>query len=83
MLCADLIRISGYYLRIFDPADPGTTTDDMFYLVDPNTGSYATAGVRDALKNITHQFDESKHYFYPIPEKELQLNEKLKQNPNW
>ena len=37
----------------------------------------------DPLKNIPHHFDETKHYFYPINEKDLQLNTNLKQNPNW
>ena len=57
--------------------------DEMFYLVDPNTGKDATAVCRDALRSIPHSFDESKHYFYPLPENDLQLNTNLKQNPNW
>ena len=60
-----------------------TATDEMFYLVDPNTGNDATAGVRDILRTVPHSFDESKHYFYPLNEKDLQLNTNLKQNPNW
>ena len=75
---------SGTRLKIFDPATgDASASDELFYLVDPNTGEYATAGVRDALKNVTHSFDESKHYFYPLPEKDLQLNKNLQQNPNW
>ena len=75
---------SGTKYKIYDPATGDeTATDEIFYLVDPNTGNYATAGVRDALKGVSHSFDESKHYFYPLPEKDLQLNENLKQNPNW
>ena len=67
--------------KLYDPA--GEATGDMVYLVNPNTGAYATAGVMDPLKNIPHHFDETKHYFYPINEKDLQLNTNLPQNPNW
>ncbi len=75
---------SGTKFKIFDSATGDKSGDDeVFYLVDPNTGEYATAGVRDALKTVSHVFDESKHYFFPIPENELLLNENLKQNPNW
>lgn len=28
-------------------------------------------------------FDESKHYYFPLPTEELVLNPQLKQNPNW
>ena len=75
---------SGTKYMIFDPASGNeTSSDEIFYLVDPNTGKYATSGVRDALHGIPHSFDESKHYFYPIPENERLLNPKLDQNPNW
>ena len=75
----------GTKFKIYDPAstDEQKGSDEIFYLVNPETGEYATAGVRDALKSVNHSFDETKHYFYPIPEKELQLNENLKQNPGW
>jgi hypothetical protein len=74
----------GTRYKIFDPATGDATgADEIFYLVNPTTGEYATSGVRDALKAIPHSFDETKHYFYPLPEKELQLNKNLKQNPNW
>ncbi len=74
----------GIRYKIYDPATGDATgADEIFYLVNPTTGEYATSGVRDALKAIPHSFDESKHYFYPLPEKELQLNKNLKQNPNW
>ncbi len=72
---------AGNVFRIFDPA--GIEDPEMAFLVDPNSGSYATAGVWDVMKGIPHSFDESKHYFYPLPEKELQLNTNLQQNPNW
>ena len=72
---------TGNLFKIYDPA--GEQASDMIYLVDPVTGNYATSGVIDIFKNIPHSFDESKHYFYPLNEKDLQLNENLKQNPNW
>ena len=68
--------ISKYLLKL-------PSKDEIFYLVDPNTGNLATAGVRDALHSVSHSFDESKHYFYPIPENDLLLNTNLVQNPNW
>lgn len=34
-------------------------------------------------KNISKKFDETKDYLYPIPSGEIQLNQALKQNPNW
>ena len=75
---------TGTRYKIYDPATGDeSATDELFYLVNPTTGEYATSGVRDALKSVSHSFDESKHYFYPLPEKELQLNKNLKQNPNW
>lgn len=75
---------SGTKYKIYDPnaADTGSN-DEIFYLVNPLTGNYDTKGVRDALKTVDHSFDETKHYFFPLPENDLQLNENLKQNPNW
>lgn len=75
----------GTKFMIYDPdatTEP-TGKDEIFYLVNPVTDVYATSGVRDALQSVEHSFDETKHYFYPIPEKELQLNETLVQNPGW
>ena len=75
---------SGTKYMIYDPQNEvANPQDEVFYLVDPVSGNYATKGVRDPLKNVTRAFDENKHYFYPLPEKELQLNPNLKQNPNW
>ncbi|MCQ2146229.1 MAG: RagB/SusD family nutrient uptake outer membrane protein [Bacteroidales bacterium] len=68
--------------QIYEPG--GQQLQDMAYLVDPITKEYATSGVWDVMKTISISFDESKHYFYPIPTKELNLNkENLKQNPGW
>ena len=75
---------TGTKYLIYDPNAPeATSSDEVFYLINPLTGNYDTKGVRDALKTVPHSFDETKHYFYPLPEKDLQLNENLKQNPNW
>lgn len=75
---------TGTRYQIHDPnAENEVANDELFYLVDPNTGKLSTKGVRDALHTVDHSFDESKHYFYPLPEKDLQLNKNLKQNPNW
>jgi hypothetical protein len=35
------------------------------------------------ISNETYVFDESKHYFYPVPFNELSLNPNLKQTPGW
>ncbi len=34
-------------------------------------------------RNISKSFDEEKHYLYPIPIQERQLNPELTQNPGW
>lgn len=68
--------------RIYSPG--GEALNDMAYLADPATGEYAESGNWEVLHHIPMEFDESKHYFYPLPEKDLQLNpDNLKQNPNW
>lgn len=68
--------------RIYVP--DGEKTADMAYLVNPETGECATSGVWDVLHTVSIEFDESKHYFYPINEKDLQLSrDNLKQNPGW
>lgn len=67
--------------KIYDPS--GAVEQDMVFLVDPNTGKDATIGVMDPMRTIGHSFDESKHYFYPVPSNELLLNKNLVQNPGW
>lgn len=56
--------------------------EDVFF-ADPSTGADATKGCIDVMRTIGHAFDETKHYFFPIPSKEIELNGKLVQNPNW
>lgn len=61
----------------------GVEGQDMAYLVDPVSGEYSTSGVWDVMHTISHSFDESKHYFYPLPANDLFLNKNLVQNPGW
>jgi len=42
-------------------------------------GDYGNAIVHDVNK----VFDENKHYYFPLPRTELELNDKLTQNPGW
>ena len=44
----------------------------------------ATVGAEKGFVIIeTRQFDAAKHYLWPIPQKERDLNRNLEQNPNW
>lgn len=43
------------------------------------TGDYVTIRIDGFLKI----FDPNKHYLWPIPKKEIDLNSNLKQNPGW
>lgn len=61
----------------------GEVKQDLTYLVNPETGEFDTKGVMKPMQTIGVNFDETKHYFFPLPEKDLQLNENLVQNPNW
>ena len=36
-----------------------------------------------SLPGYVRSFDKNKEYFWPIPQKELDLNHSLTQNPNW
>ena len=39
--------------------------------------------VTTELKGYVKEFNAGKHYLWPIPFAEIQLNPKLTQNPNW
>lgn len=67
--------------QIYEPG--GVEVQDMVYLVNPATDKYDTKGCWECLHSISCNFNEDKHYFYPIPANELLLNKNLKQNPNW
>ena len=70
--------------RIYDPEETADAAVTYTYLVDPESGSLATSGMLDVMHSISISFDESKHYLFPIPTKELQLpGVQLKQNPGW
>lgn len=45
--------------------------------------SEGTYGYVDTQKGISHVFDESRDYLYPIPTDERLLNKNLNQNPGW
>lgn len=45
--------------------------------------SEGSSGYVDPQQGLQHVFDEARDYYYPIPTNELQLNDKLEQNPGW
>lgn len=49
--------------------------------VDPNTGALTLTGTNVVVE--TRKFDASKNYLWPIPQKEIDVNKNLKQNPNY
>lgn len=49
--------------------------------IDVDAGGYILP-YKKILPQGRH-FDESKHYYFPLPTEELVLNPQLKQNPNW
>lgn len=49
--------------------------------IDVDAGGYILP-YKKILPRGRH-FDESKHYYFPLPTEELVLNPQLKQNPNW
>ncbi len=45
---------------------------------------YATVSNRNDLRILeTRTFSSGKHYYFPIPFQELEVNSRLEQNPNW
>lgn len=61
-------NLYGAYMRL-----DGIGKDDRTVLVD---------GVPRRYVEVRY-FDTTKHYLFPIPQAEIDLNENLKQNPNW
>ena len=51
----------------------------MTYNSPTNPGTLVTA----ELSGFVKEFDPAKHYLWPIPFAQIQLNPNLKQNPNW
>lgn len=65
----DPIYIDGVNKNIYASSDWQSRTDaNGFIIVEPASA---------------RRFDPKKHYWRPIPTKEILLNPKLKQNPNW
>ncbi|MDR3062336.1 MAG: RagB/SusD family nutrient uptake outer membrane protein [Dysgonamonadaceae bacterium] len=50
-------------------------------------GMYIGTGFSNTVNGYykieTRQFDKSKHYLWPIPQSERDINKNLRQNPNW
>ncbi|MEN7547983.1 RagB/SusD family nutrient uptake outer membrane protein [Rapidithrix thailandica] len=50
-------------------------------------GNTATESIKTILTNhdkpFAENFEENKHYLYPIPLQEININPNLEQNPNW
>lgn len=61
-------ELYGAYMRL-----DGIGKDDRTVLVDGVPRRYVE----------TRYFEPSKHYLFPIPQSEIDLNENLSQNPNW
>ncbi len=49
--------------------------------VDPVTGKVTLTGPNVEVENRV--FDASKNYVWPVPQKEIDVNKNLKQNPNY
>ena len=48
------------------------------------TPDYSNVPNKDELRVLeTRIFHENKHYLFPIPFQELEVNQQLTQNPNW
>jgi hypothetical protein len=64
--------------KIGEVVIPGTVKG-MTYEDPANTGSYITLELTGYVK----EFDPQKHYLWPIPFRELDLNENIEQNPGY
>ena len=49
--------------------------------VDPTTGELTLTAERILSEQRT--FDDSKNYLWPIPQREIDINKSLEQNPNY
>lgn len=77
---------------VFYQTPPATQAPGVTYInvaptlsgggVNPQRLSNGTYGELTWLSNITRKW-EDKHYLYPIPETDRQMNPKLGQNPGW
>jgi len=77
-------------VEIVSKAPSPTNPDKREYIVLKDSGPVLSEGTKGYL--IAHPisvatkdktFDESKHYYFPLPLSELFINPNLKQNPGW
>ena len=61
----------------------GQVTGSLKGTVDPNTGALTLNPSARITVGSPRNFDPAKHYLWPIPQKEIDLNKNLKQNPNY
>ena len=60
--------------------------DESLYKVEIDSKVYLTEGDHGYIftnKNTPGKWNEDKDYLYPVPTKEIQLNEAITQNPGW
>lgn len=81
----DLDKNGSIDIVIFKDAMPSTPIPGAQYYrlgeIDLMNGE--SGGNIVVNRTVTKVFDENKHYHYPIPIQELNLNTNLKQNPGW
>jgi len=62
---------------------PGQVQGSLNGSVDPNTGALVLSPSSRIQAGSPRNFDATKNYLWPIPQKEIDLNKNLKQNPNY
>jgi hypothetical protein len=71
-------------LIIVDNIPDNTIPGVQYYPLAPDKAlSEGNSGNLIIHPNVNKVFDESKHYFFPLPLSELLLNNSLTQNPGW
>ncbi|NML38799.1 RagB/SusD family nutrient uptake outer membrane protein [Chitinophaga sp. G-6-1-13] len=61
----------------------GQVTGSLNGSVNPNTGALTLDPASRIRVGSPRNFDPAKHYLWPVPQKEIDLNKNLKQNPNY
>ena len=67
--------------KIADEVMNGPVLGPRLGTVDPNTGALTLTSER--ILSEQRSFDESKNYLWPIPQREIDINKGLEQNPNY
>lgn len=67
--------------KIADEVMNGPVYGPRLGTVDPNTGALTLTSER--ILSEQRSFDESKNYLWPIPQREIDINKGLEQNPNY